>query len=83
MGKLNREEVKVEVDNIEISENDNYKVIKFLWMGNIGFGEYTLYEKKEEPGKWYGDSECMDTTEDKWFLSKLLESFVNQIEVTD
>lgn len=48
------------------------------WSGNIGFGEYIVYQ---EDGKWKGYSECMDEGEDKEFLRYLLDKFVENIEI--
>ena len=82
MGRLNREEVNVEIDEIEIFKNEEYQGFKLKWVGNIGFGEYTIYQNVDDPEKWKADSECMDYPDDKWFLKKLLQSFEKQLEIT-
>ena len=49
------------------------------WSGNIGWGEYEIYQT--EDGRWHGDSECMDRGEDKEFLKYLLKYLVDNTEV--
>ena len=83
MGSLNREDVRVEVDELQPFVNDEYRGFKIMWSGNIGFGEYTIYQNVDDPNKWKADSEYMDSQEDKWFLKKLLENLVEQLEITE
>lgn len=99
MGRLNRDEVKVNVTGIIPFCNSEYAGIKLIWDGNIGFGEYTIYsEDKDKQGlwvdmpeecqeyvysKWNGKSEYMDSNDDKWFIKKLLESLVEQMEIEE
>ena len=97
MGKLNRDEVHVQVDGIQPYQNDKYAGIKLLWSGNIGFGEYEIYSKNSdrEPMyddcpedeymyiNWAGQSECMDSQDDKWFIKLLLESLVNKMRIEE
>lgn len=78
---LDRDKVDIEVTEAEPYVNKRFRGLRFEWEGNIGFGEYTLYQNTAD-NKWYADSECMDTTDDKWFLKKLLEDFISRIEVT-
>ena len=48
------------------------------WSGNIGFGEYIIYLDAKNDEEWYGDSECMDKSDDKWFLELLMKDFINK-----
>ena len=66
----------VEVEAFESSEGDGR--IIFKWIGNLGWGEYTLWQ---EDGVWYADSEHMDQGDDKEFLKKILDAFVSEIIV--
>lgn len=70
---------RIEIDNIEIeafesAEKEGRICIK--WTGNIGWGEYLLWQ---EEGVWYADSECLDNNNDKEFIRKLLNKFIEQI----
>lgn len=82
MKRLNNDEVKVRIDDIEPFKNDRFRGFKILWSGNIGFGEYTIY-RAEEDEQWRAESECMDTTDNKEFLALLLKDLMNQIEVEE
>ena len=73
-------EIKVVVDDVEVFSNDEYQGIRISWSGSPGFGEYTIYRAKNSD-KWYGDSECMDDNEDKSFLKKLFENFIEQMVI--
>lgn len=82
MGKINREECNVEVVDIEPFDNDEYKGFKIVWSGNVGFGEYSIYQGKDDAGIWRADSECMDSPDDKWFIKKLMDNFIEQLQVS-
>ena len=71
-------EIELSINNIEIYPPyiDGVKVvhngcIRISWNSNIGFGQYDLYLNKEN--QLCGDSEYMDSKEDKDFIGKLLE----------
>ncbi|MCR5104466.1 MAG: hypothetical protein K6B68_08455 [Eubacterium sp.] len=53
----------------------------------MGFGEYTIFTSglKDEEGdrKWVVMSECMDRGEDKEFGKKLLELWMEQIQIVE
>lgn len=49
------------------------------WDSSIGFGEYNIWVK--EDGKVYGDSECMDSQDDKDFIRKLFELIAEQMTI--
>ena len=68
------------IDDIEIYKNENYQGFKIYWSANIGFGVYEIY-KDNSDGKWYADSECMDSTDDKSFGKMLFEAFLKEITI--
>ena len=80
---MEKDKVNIEVVDVQPFENEQWKGIKFIWSGNIGFGEYEIYQNVKNPNGWKAQSECMDTTEDKWFLNKIINNFIEQIEVTE
>lgn len=78
---MKKEEIKI--NNVEVESfrnSDEIDVIILSWQGNIGWGEYTLYKEKDSD-QWKGDSECMDSNEDKSFLKMLLDKFVENVNV--
>ncbi len=67
----------VKIDNVEAFESaEGEGRIRISWIGDIGWGEYTLWQ---EEGVWYADSECLDNNNDKEFIRKLLNKFIEQI----
>ena len=80
---MEKEKVEVIVDDIEPFINDDYRGFKLLWYGNIGFGEYTIYQNVDDPNKWKADSEHMDKPDDKWFIRKLFDNLIEQLEITE
>lgn len=80
MKNLKPEEINVKIDSIMPYKNEKYEGICIKWYGNIGYGEYNLYKTNEEDS-WHGDSECMDTNEDKAFLKMLMEQFIKQVKI--
>ena len=69
----------LEINNIEPFNNDRRSGFYISWSANIGFGEYCLYT--EDKTQWYGDSECLDTNDDKSFLEMLMKEFVKNVKV--
>ncbi len=53
--------------------------IVISWSSDIGFGQYTIY--RNDDGSWSASSELMDSNKDKAFLSKLMELFIEEINV--
>ena len=51
------------------------------WSSDIGFGEYAIYQCKDDPNQWCADSECMDINEDKEFTRELMKLFVEQLDI--
>lgn len=96
---LNRDEVKVQVDGIIPFCNDKYAGIKLIWSGTIGFGEYEIYSRNEDKEglwnnmpeedqeyiytKWNGESEYMDSNDDKWFIKLLMNSLIDKMEIRE
>ena len=83
MSRLDRDKVEVVVDSLEPFKNEEAQGFILNWSGNIGLGQYTIYQNVDDSCKWKGDSECMDHPDDKWFIKKLFESFIDQLEVTE
>ena len=75
---LDRARVKAEVVDIEPFSNEKYCGFTIHWVGNIGFGEYTIY-KAVNTNEWHADSELMDEQGDTWFLDPLLNDFKQRI----
>lgn len=81
METKSKKEIKLYDIEVEAYQNSNdTEVICIRWSGNIGFGEYTIYRPKNKVG-WIGDSECMDTNNNKEFLKLLLDKFIESITV--
>lgn len=51
------------------------------WSSDIGFGEYAIYQCKDNPNQWRADSEHMDTNEDKEFIRELMKLFIEQLDI--
>lgn len=68
--------INLQISDIEISP----KGLVIYWSSNIGFGTYALWQNDD--GNWYGDSEYMDKNEDKAFIRKLMNLFVDMLDVT-
>lgn len=67
------------IDEVEIFKNETHSGFIISWSANIGFGEYTIYQEND---KWYADTECMDSNEDKSFGEMLLKEFLKMITVS-
>lgn len=76
MRKHDVNNINLEINKIDVNDNG----IFIQWSSDIGFGGYSIYKDKEE--KWKAASECMDCNNDKDFGKKLLELFINQVEIT-
>lgn len=65
--------------NLNVSGFDPIKDgLRIYWDSNIGFGQYDIWV---EDDKIYGESECMDSQNDKGFIRKLLELVVDQMTI--
>ena len=81
--KNNVKEINLQIDSIEPFVNTRHSGFVICWSSAIGFGEYTVYtETNSEDGKWYGDSEYMDSNEDKEFITELMRLFVEQLIIS-
>jgi len=94
---IDRSKVQVKVDGIAPYANDKYVGLKIYWSGNIGYGEYEIYSVPEHKEgmyencpeeiqdymytKWNGQSEYMDSNDDKWFVKLLMDSLIEQMEI--
>lgn len=76
--KHNIKEIHLQIDDFVPFVNDNHMGFIIEWSSDIGFGEYTVY-KSNDNNKWYGDSEFMDSNEDKEFISELMRLFVEKL----
>ena len=47
--------------------------VYIAWESDIGLGVYTIYTIEDNNSKLVGESECMDSNEDKDFLKLLLK----------
>lgn len=72
----------LQIDEVSVFKNEEQNVEGFTihWSANIGFGEYVIY-KDTESGKWYADTECMDSNTDKSFGEMLLKLFIQDINI--
>lgn len=80
MKKYNINEINLEIEEIIPFCNTEASGVSFSWSSDIGFGEYVVY-REHGSDKWVAKSEYMDFNDDKDFLKKLLEKFVEMIEV--
>lgn len=84
------------IDNIFVNKfihnNTEVQCLVFEWGCNLGFGQYTLYfnhkDSTIEDGfenrvltKVAGDSEYIDTNNNKEFLKALFEKLIDMVEV--
>jgi hypothetical protein len=88
MRKHDPDNINLDIKRINVypgySKNDvlvHDGAIVIQWESDIGFGEYSL--RKDIAGNWIALSECMDREDDKSLLKKLLELFLEQIEVIE
>lgn len=81
--KHNVKEIHLRVDDIKGYSNEVFNGVTIYWSSDIGFGEYTIgKEPKDDSGKIYADSECMDSNDDKEFISELMRLLVNKLIIT-
>ena len=73
--------INLKIDDFEIAVVSNGNIqIYIYWSSNIGFGEYSLFYNKEQ-NSWSADSECMDSNDDKEFLTELMSKFIEKVKV--
>jgi hypothetical protein len=87
MSKIDVNNINLEIDDIEVwkpknpEKNMHRGLIRIRWNSSIGFGEYDLC--KDGNGNWVGYSETMDSNEDKDFIKKLMELFIERLTIID
>jgi hypothetical protein len=82
MRKHDVNKINLQISSLEVIQwkpDVHYGCLKIKWESDIGFGEYIIRIK--EDGKLEGDSETMDSNEDKEFIKKLLELLVDKMEI--
>ena len=72
---------RLTIEGIRVFNNEDNCGLIFDWdCRQIGFGEYTIvYDKNTK--KWIGESERMDSNENKVMLKKLFEEFLKIITI--
>lgn len=78
MRKHKVNEINLEISDLMPFTNDEYTGFDIAWNSDIGFGHYTIYQSLDTD-VWYGDSECMDTNEDKDFIRELMRIFIDKL----
>lgn len=68
--------------DIEPFVNEKYKGFVIKWDSDIGFGEYTIYQKIGTD-EWHADSEHMDVCTDKAFVKELMKQFIEKLNIED
>ena len=80
--KHNINEINLEINDFYPFVNEQYTGIAIQWNSNIGFGEYTIY-KPVGSNEWFVDSEGMDDNENKDFIKKLMDLFIEKLNIED
>jgi hypothetical protein len=80
--KFEVDKINLDPYDIEPFENNSYKGFVIKWDSDIGFGEYTIYQKIGED-EWHADSEYMDANYDKSFIKELMKLFIEKLDVID
>lgn len=80
MRKHDATQTHLSVDSWQPFVNNEYEGISIQWSSDIGFGKYTIYRSKGSEC-WFADSECMDSDNDKAFVSELLKLIAKDIIV--
>ncbi len=70
--------IHLQIENFVPFVNENHIGFIIEWSSDIGYGEYTVY-KSENDNNWYGDSECMDSNDDREFITELMRLFIEKI----
>lgn len=74
------DDIHLSICDVEFFRNYEREVEGMIisWESDIGWGEYTIYKGFRDK-QWKGDSECMDSGEDKAFLKKLMKLLCDYI----
>ena len=78
MGMIMREIKDLEIYEVSLFDSGS-QGMNIKWQANIGFGEVDIYQKPY--GNWTAYTESMCKGEDKEFIRKLLNKWVDEIEV--
>jgi len=75
---------KINLDPYEVEPfvNEKYRGFVIKWDSDIGFGEYTIYQKIGSD-EWHADSEHMDSNADKAFIKELMKQFIDKLNIKD
>lgn len=74
--------INLKVYDVQPFVNERGSGFVIEWGSDIGFGEYTIY-KRVDSDEWRGDSEHMDSNEDKAFIKELLKLFIEKLGIVD
>jgi len=71
----------LQITNLKFSSpNDIHNgSVTISWSANVGFGEYTLFVDKK--GNIRGDTEFMDSNNDKKFTQLLFNELINKLNI--
>lgn len=74
----NFENINLQIDNVRFGCHEDINIMRIEWSSDKGFGEYNLMFSKEGI---IGDSEFMDSNNDKEFLKKLFLILIEKIQI--
>ena len=78
MRKHDVNEINLKIENLIPFVNESARGFIIQWVSDIGWGEYTIF-KMNESNEWIADSEYMDNNENKDFIKKLMELFIEKL----
>ena len=68
----------LKITDVEIWNDENKNIgVRLSWSCNVGFGQYTI---GYHDGKWYVDSECMESPEDREFGRLVLATWLDNLK---
>lgn len=70
----------VELESVFKNEEKGYIGFRLNWSANIGFGEMTFLK---QDNKLLIETECMSDNNDKKFIHKVLDRFIEKLEVIE
>lgn len=72
------DEINLKIIDVVPFINERHSGFIIEWSSDIGWGEYTIY-KSADSDEWHGDSEYMDSNEDKDFIRELMKLFIDRL----
>lgn len=72
------DEIHLKIDDLIPFVTEAAMGFVIQWTSDIGWGEYTVC-KRSNSDEWIADSEYMDNNEDKDFIKKLMELFIEKL----